>query len=66
LIDVDESSSGNDSKAKAAIRLRNNRLHTSSMKKLIMESTDGGEYLKHEIAESYHRVKAVKHGMLIK
>lgn len=40
-------------------------LNTASLKRLIVENTDGGEYLKHEIAESFQRVKAVKHGMLI-
>ncbi len=46
-------------------RARNSKLHTSSLKRLMVESTDGGEYLKHEIAESFQRVKAVKYGMLI-
>lgn len=48
------------------IRLKNTRLHTSSLKRLINQSSDGGNILKSEIAESYSRVKAVKHGMLIK
>eukprot|EP00347_Sterkiella_histriomuscorum_P011192 403373395 len=47
------------------VRLKNTRLHTSSLKKLINQSNDGGSVLKSEIAESYQRVKAVKHGMLI-
>ncbi|CDW74818.1 UNKNOWN [Stylonychia lemnae] len=47
-------------------RLKNTRLHTNSLKRLISNSQDGGQILKSEIADSYQRVKAVKHGMLIK
>jgi hypothetical protein len=48
------------------IRAKNNRLHTSSLRRLIMSNGDGSEILKSEIADSYQRVKAVKFGMLIK
>ena len=41
------------SKIQALIRAKNNRLNTSSLKKLMLNKNEGDEILKNEIAESY-------------
>jgi len=61
-LDSDDEEPTQERERKHLVRFKHSKLNTSSMKRLIVATSDGGHALKSEIAESFLRVKAVKQG----